>query len=195
MIPSFRVEGLSPSLTLKYSGTEPTKKETKNRLLCYRSKTYPFLLLHSSLVGNGKESLSIATRSVLYADVWWPCLKVLTYSYWGWEGVAVAQMVHARRYKPESCVRYPMGSYGFLLTYSSGRTMAQRSIQPLTEMSSKKIKAAVAYGWEPLTSSWADCLEILESSTSWNPSCLYRPAQGYLYMSCLWKYSSTPFKL
>ena len=34
------------------------------------------------------------------------------------------------------------GSLGFLLTYSSLRTMAPRSIQPLIEMSSRKIKAA-----------------------------------------------------
>ena len=63
----------------------------------------------------------------------------------------MAQLVEALRYKPEeSRLRYPIVSLEFFILYNpSGRTMALRLIQPLTEMSTRDIswgvKTAGAY--------------------------------------------------
>ena len=72
---------------------------------------------------------------------------------------------------------------------SSGRTMALESTQPLTEMSTRNIswgrgrgKGGRCVGLPTLPPSFADCLEIWEPPTSWNPQGLSRPVMGLLYL-------------
>jgi hypothetical protein len=60
--------------------------------------------------------------------------------------------------------------------------MILRSIQPLTEISTRDI----SWGWggvglTTLPLSFADCLEILGASTSCSSNDLPRPVQGLLY--------------
>ena len=54
----------------------------------------------------------------------------------------------------------------------SGRTMALRLTQPLTEMNTRNISLGLK----------ADCLEIWGASNSWNPQGLSRPVIGWLYL-------------
>jgi hypothetical protein len=66
----------------------------------------------------------------------------------------------------------------------SGYTMALRLTQPLTEMSNSGIswglggKGGQCVRLTTLPPSWADGLEIVGASTSWNPRGLSRPLQG-----------------
>jgi hypothetical protein len=66
--------------------------------------------------------------------------------------------------------------------------MALGSTQPLTEMSTRNIswggggKGGRYVGLTTLPPSCADCLEILEASTSWNPQGLLWPVMGLLYL-------------
>ena len=58
--------------------------------------------------------------------------------------------------------------------------------QPLREMSNRNIswevKGGRCVGLTTLPLSCADCLEIWEASTSWNPQSLSRPVMGLLYL-------------
>jgi hypothetical protein len=67
----------------------------------------------------------------------------------------------------------------------SGRTMALGSTQPLKEISTRNTswgdKDGRCVGLTTLPPSCADCLEILEASTSWNPQGFFRPVMGLLY--------------
>jgi hypothetical protein len=74
-----------------------------------------------------------------------------------WEH-AVAQLVEALCYQPKGHGTNPVCVTGIFHWHNpSGRTMALRSTQPLTEMSTRNIswgwgggvKAAGAYGWQP----------------------------------------------
>jgi len=70
---------------------------------------------------------------------------------------------------------------------SSGRTTVSRSTLPLTEMSTRDILWRKGGRCVRLTlpTSCADCLEILEASTSWNPKGLSRPVWGDTFTFCL----------
>jgi hypothetical protein len=138
---------------------------------------------------------SVLVLSLGLCCLWSPCLKVLTYSDWEWErtrrGADVwCTALQARR----SRVRFPMCSLGFSLTYS-----LRPHYGPVVDSASNRNEYQEDKGgrWVGLTtlpSSCADCLEILESSNSWSPRGLHRPAYGYLYFYCLWKYTCTSFK-
>ena len=72
----------------------------------------------------------------------------------------------------------------FNLFNPSGYTMALRSTQHLTEMSTRGIscefKGGLYVGLTPLSPSYADCLEILAAWNSWIPKGLSRPIKGFL---------------
>jgi hypothetical protein len=71
------------------------------------------------------------------------------------------------------------GSFGIFHWHNRfGRTMALRSTQPLTEMSTRSIvwvKGGQCVGLRTLPSSCTDCLKILGVLTSWSPKGLTRP--------------------
>jgi hypothetical protein len=78
----------------------------------------------------------------------------------------VAQRVDARRYKPGGRVRFPMGSLGFLLTYSL-RPHYDPGVDSASNRNEyKEDKGGRCVGLTTLPSSCEDCLEILESSPS-----------------------------
>jgi hypothetical protein len=59
------------------------------------------------------------------------------------------------------------------------------STQPLTGMSTRDISQGVkvaSVGLTALPPSCADCLDILEASTTFSSNGLSRPAMGYLYL-------------
>jgi hypothetical protein len=63
--------------------------------------------------------------------------------------------------------------------------MALGSTQHLTEMSTRNIpggKGGRCVGLTTLPHSYADCLDILGASISWNPQGLSRPVMGLLYL-------------
>ena len=71
-----------------------------------------------------------------------------------------------------SRVRFPMSHLRFFSPTPSGRTVALVSNQPQTEMGTRNIfwfgENGRCLGLKTLPLPWADCLEILGASTSWN---------------------------
>jgi len=86
-----------------------------------------------------------------------------------------------------SRVRFPMGLFGFLvylILNPSGRTMAVGLAQPRTELT------GIYPGGKGSRCGWmtnlpllcVDWLEILEVSSAWSPTGLYRPVQALLFL-------------
>jgi hypothetical protein len=85
---------------------------------------------------------------------------------------SVVQLVEPQRYKPQVACSILDGAIGILHRINlSGRTVALRSTQALTEMSTKDLtwgegKGGWYVGLTTLPHSCADCMEILGASTS-----------------------------
>jgi hypothetical protein len=102
---------------------------------------------------------------------WEPCHLI--------SGHAVVQLVEAVRYKPEG------RGFGIFHWHNpSGCTVTLGLTQPLTEMSKRNIswgvKGGRCVGLTTLPPSWADFLERLGVSNSWNPHVVSRPVLGLL---------------
>jgi len=78
----------------------------------------------------------------------------------------------------------PEGRGCFHWPNSSDGTKALGSTQPLTELSTRG-KRGRCVGLTTLPPSCAECLEILEASTSLSPKSLSRPVQVLLYLFLL----------
>ena len=69
-----------------------------------------------------------------------------------------------------------------------GHTMALKSTDPLTEMSTRNVswggggKSGRCVGLKNLPPLCADCLEILGASTSWRPKGLFRPVMEEIFL-------------
>jgi hypothetical protein len=114
-----------------------------------------------------KHSRTVAIYYNVYTRIW---------------GYAVAQLVEALRYDPESR-RFDSRCdlWRCSLLNPSGRTMALGSTQPLTEMSTRTISCGERGPFAGLTTlppSCADCLEILGASTFLSPKVLSGRVMG-----------------
>ena len=114
-----------------------------------------------------------------YESAWTGLLLLLL----KFEGCTVAQLIEALRYKPEGRV---FDSRYCLWHNPSGHTMALRSTQTLTEMSTRNIswrgeggKSGRCVGLKPLPPSCAECHEIREPQ----PRGTVRPVPGSLLLT------------